>query len=263
MGILIEGFIFALSAFGLVACGYLLALKRAQAQELRAEQAEARALLLETAAGKLPASAPFSPPSASPGQDSSTVSTSPSLQGGAGAVSSLWAALDARYLFVSFEEEIRRARSRNTSLTLLTLLLENLEASSPDEESPNSSRLVRGVAHALRGQMRGCDTCIRYAANQFILILPGVSREESRRVERRVRVALQGISCETRSGTSLRPRASLASATFPEDGGSFDQLLTLADSRRSQDSLAAVPGLPAPHPSSSRLRVPPPVLSRN
>jgi diguanylate cyclase (GGDEF)-like protein len=248
---LIEGLILVLSACGLVACGYLLALKRAQAQDLGERPPQG----LETG-GRLPApTASASSLPAAPAQGSS--------QSGAGTGSSFWAALDARYLFVSFEEEIRRARSRNTSLTLLTVLLENLEAISPDQESHNSSRIVRGVAHALRGQMRGCDTCVRYAGNQFILILPGVSRDESRRVERRIRVALQGVSCEARSGASLRPRASLGSATFPEDGGSFDQLLTLADSRRSQDSLAAVPGLPAPHPSSSRLRVPPPVISRN
>jgi diguanylate cyclase (GGDEF)-like protein len=147
-------------------------------------------------------------------------------------------------LFVSFEEEIRRARERAISLTLLTLSLQNSPDDCVEEPGSGKDRLLRSVAHAVRGQMRGCDTCIRYAASEFILILPGVTRDEARRVEGRLRIALQGISHEVKRGVSFKPRASLGSATF-------------------QDSNAALPGMPPPHGSAVRFRVPPPALSRN
>jgi diguanylate cyclase (GGDEF)-like protein len=251
---------FLLAACGLMAGGYLLALRRVFLERRRATEAEARAQSLMTLLQGLSQAVTSDPASgAKPPGESMDASASPP---GSDA-SRPRPTADSRYLFVSFEEEIRRARERGIALSLLTLSLQN----SPDdpEESTGSGggRLLRSVAHAVRGQMRGCDTCIRYAASEFILILPGVTRDEARRVEGRLRIALQGVSHEVKPGVSLRPRASLGSATFPEDGGSFDQLLTLADSRRLQDSTASLPGLPPPPGSAVRFRVPPPALSRN
>jgi diguanylate cyclase (GGDEF)-like protein len=170
--------------------------------------------------------------------------------------------LDARYLFVSFEEEIRRARERSLPMTLLALSLEKAaERSAQQGPHDSQDRLLRSVAHAVRGQMRGCDTCIRYAASEFILILPGVPREEARRIEGRLRVALQGVSREAQGG--FPPRVTLGSATFPEEGASFDQLLTLADSRRRRDGAAALSPAAGHGLAAVPFRVPPPTLSRN
>jgi len=250
--------VFLLAACGLMAGGYLIALRRVLLERRRASEAEARAQSLLTVLQGLAGNhAPDAVAGLGGPLESAGISPA-----GAGAARPRPAA-ESRYLFVSFEEEIRRARERGISLTLLTLSLQNCPEEAVDGGGSGADRLLRSVAHAVRGQMRGCDTCIRYAANEFILILPGVTRDEARRVEGRLRVALQGISHEVRHGVSLRPRASLGSATFPEDGGSFDQLLTLADSRRLQDGAAALPGLPPPAGSAIRFRVPPPVLSRN
>ncbi len=166
---------------------------------------------------------------------------------------------DSRYLFVSFEEEIRRARARGAPLTLLTISLENAQESDARDPEPYD-RLLRGVALAVRGQLRGCDTCVRYASDEFILILPGVSREEARRVEARLRVAVHGVRYESPVGARLA-RARLGGATFPEDGASFDQILTLADTRRLQDG-APRRDLPA-GAALTAFRIPPPALSRN
>ena len=92
--------------------------------------------------------------------------------------------------------------------------------------------------------MRGCDTCIRYGAREFILILPGVSREEARKVEGRIRTAIQSVTIEPFPGIALPVHASLGSATYPDDGSGFDPLLTVADVRRSRDASPDLPGGP-------------------
>ncbi len=158
---------------------------------------------------------------------------------------------DTRYLFVSFEAEIHRAAGRGEPLTLLTLEAEmEYPARLPSDPSA-TDRILRGVAHAVRGQMRGCDTCIRFAAREFILILPGVSREEARRLEKRIRMAAEAVTAEPRPGMVTHVRAALGSATYPEDGSSFDQLLTLANVRRSQDASSGLPGGPGNRDAAS------------
>jgi diguanylate cyclase (GGDEF)-like protein len=152
------------------------------------------------------------------------------------------AVIETRYLFVSFEEEIRRAARRGEPLTLLTLEAGSSAAGRLASDPAVADRILRGVAHAVRGQMRGCDTCIRYGAREFILILPGVSRDEAARVERRIRTAVQAVTVEPQPGIVLQVHPTLGSATFPDDGSSFDPLLTLADIRRSRDAGGDFPG---------------------
>jgi diguanylate cyclase (GGDEF)-like protein len=151
---------------------------------------------------------------------------------------------DTRYLFVSFEEEIRRAAARGEPLTLLTLEAATRSVGSAGSEPAVTDRILRGVAHAVRSQMRGCDTCIRYGAREFILILPGVSREEARGVERRIRTAVQAVTVEPRPGIVLQVRPLLGCATFPDDGSGFDAILAVADVRRSRDASPDLPGGP-------------------
>ena len=161
------------------------------------------------------------------------------------------AVIDTRYLFVSFEEEIRGAARRGEPLTLLTLEAGSSATGRFASDPAVADRIMRGVAHAVRGQMRGCDTCIRYGTREFILILPGVSREEAARVERRIRTAIQAVSVEPQPGIVLQVHPTLGSATYPDDGSSFDPLLTLADIRRSRDAAGDFPGGPDPKSSVS------------
>ncbi|HEV8376270.1 MAG TPA: GGDEF domain-containing protein [Candidatus Polarisedimenticolia bacterium] len=238
--------VFLLAACGLVAGGYLLGLRRLLLERRRAIEAERRAGSFMALLDALSHKALPSPAGTSRGVPESP--PRPSLP-----------ALESRYLFVSFEEEIRRAGGRAAPLTLLTLSLGDRES---DDETGLSDRLLRAVAYAVRRQMRGCDTCVRYAADQFILILPDVSRDEARRVESRMRLAVHGVVHEPRPGMSVHVHASLGSATFPTEGSSFDQLLTLADSRRMHDRVPAEGWTEQPD-IAARFRVPPPALSRN
>jgi diguanylate cyclase (GGDEF)-like protein len=240
---------FFLAACGLVTGGYLLAWPRLALERRRARESERRAesllALLQARSQESGASAARVPESAF------AVPPGPVLPSATPP--------ETRYLFVSFEEEIRRAGERAVPLTLLTLSLGSPDAG---DEATHSDRLLRAVAHAVRRQMRGCDTCVRYATDQFILILPDVSRDGAHRVEARLRMAIQGVVHEPRPGMSLRARVTLGSATFPTEGSSFDQLLTLAESRRIQDRSAPEELLERTDPAK-RFRVPTPALSRN
>jgi diguanylate cyclase (GGDEF)-like protein len=138
---------------------------------------------------------------------------------------------DGRYLFVSFEEEIDRAKRRNLPLTILVMDLENLQETSPTLGHSLGDRSFRRIVHAIRKQMRKCDVCVRSSVDEFILILPGVSRGEAPGVEARLRAAIEETSRPDPTGKSFRIRLRLGSSTFPDDGQSFDRLMALADAR--------------------------------
>src|SRR4029434_3869462 len=148
--------VFFLVACGLVAGGYLLAWPPLALERRRAKESERRAgALLALVEAR-------SRESTDPAAALRRGVTSSSA--GLSAPSAPTAALSAtppetRYLFVSFDEEIRRAGERGVPLTLVILSL-GYEFSG--DEAAHSDRLLRAVAHAVRRQMRGCDTCVRY-----------------------------------------------------------------------------------------------------
>ncbi len=138
---------------------------------------------------------------------------------------------DGRYLFVSFEEEIDRAKRRNLPLTILVMDLGSLQEMVTTSGHALSNRSFRRIVHAIRKQMRKCDVCVRSAVDEFILILPGVSREEAVGVEARLRTAIEETSRPDSTGKAFRIRLRLGSSTYPDDGLTFDRLMALADAR--------------------------------
>lgn len=138
---------------------------------------------------------------------------------------------DGRYLFVSFEEEIDRAKRRDHPLTILVMNLGGLQETVQFSGHSLSDRSFRRIVHAIRGQLRKCDVCVRSAVDEFILILPGVPREEALGVETRLRAAIEKTSRPDPTGKGFRIRLCLGSSTFPDDGQTFDRLMALADAR--------------------------------
>jgi diguanylate cyclase (GGDEF)-like protein len=240
----------------LAGAGYLLALRRLSAERRRAEAAETQARVYRELLESLSAGSgrPVLPGASSRPAEAAPASVEPAS--GETPVS------DSRYLFVSFEEEIRRARDRGAPLTLMALSARpSSERGDPDERMI-PDRLLRRVALAVRGQLRGCDTFVRYAGDEFLLILPGVSREEASRVEGRIRVAVHGISFEAHPGRIIRTQISLGRATFPDDGATFDQLLTVSASRRERDRTGRL-STPSDSRAPTEYPIPPLPISHN
>jgi diguanylate cyclase (GGDEF)-like protein len=96
---------------------------------------------------------------------------------------------------------------------------------------------LRAVARTLSGALRAYDLCVRYAGDEFIVLLADCSREaaEQKRQELQQRVA--EIAFEVR-GRSLPLAVSAGTAVFPADGSTYESLLAVADQRMYRDKKA-------------------------
>jgi len=141
-------------------------------------------------------------------------------------------ASESRLLFVSFEREIRDAERRGTPLSLIDLRVEGFETIEERFGRPATDRILRGVARAIRSQLRPGDTCIRDAGGSFLILVPGLAAEAVATLSSRIEAAVSRHKFAPERGRSLRLEASLCAATFPRDGGSYDALITAARSRR-------------------------------
>ena len=138
---------------------------------------------------------------------------------------------NARYLFVSFEEEISRALRQQVPLSIIELDVNDFNEVNDHHGHPAGDRILRELARLVRAQLRGCDTCVRYAADEFIVIVPGVGKQEVNRLQRRIQEAIEDHKFIVHGGRPVRLSVSMGSSSFPEDGKSFDALIAVADAR--------------------------------
>jgi diguanylate cyclase (GGDEF)-like protein len=96
-------------------------------------------------------------------------------------------------------------------------------------------RALCEVASVLRTAIRPYDICVRYAGDEFIVVLSGCGADEAERKRIELQRAVDELYFEVRPGKRLQLGISIGSAVFPQDGESYETLLATADSRMYQD----------------------------
>jgi diguanylate cyclase (GGDEF)-like protein len=91
------------------------------------------------------------------------------------------------------------------------------------------------VAAILRAGIRPYDICIRYAGDEFIVVLSGCGSEEAERKRLELQRAVDEVRFEPQPDKALPIAISIGAAVFPLDGDSYETLLATADSRMYRD----------------------------
>src|SRR5262249_2388180 len=91
-------------------------------------------------------------------------------------------------------------------------------------------RALREIAGVLRAGLRPYDICVRYAGDEFIVVLSGCGADEAERKRLELQTAVDQLHFEVRSGKALPLAISIGAAIFPHDGESYETLLATADS---------------------------------
>jgi diguanylate cyclase (GGDEF)-like protein len=96
-------------------------------------------------------------------------------------------------------------------------------------------RALREVAAVLRAGIRPYDICVRYAGDEFIVVLSGCGADEAERKRAELQQAVDEVLFEARPGRRLPIGISIGAAIYPQDGDTYEALLATADSRMYRD----------------------------
>ncbi len=138
---------------------------------------------------------------------------------------------NARYLFGSFEQELHRATAQQGPLSIIVLDVDNFKEVNDRFGHPAGDRILRGVARAIRSQMRSCDTCVRYAGDEFIITVPGVGPDEINSVQKRITMAIANHKFAVARNRALKISVSMGAASFPDEGKTIESLIAVADAQ--------------------------------
>jgi len=137
-----------------------------------------------------------------------------------------------RFLFGSFEQDLRRAESLGRPLTLIQLDIDDFGDLNERYGRAAGDRVLRGVARAIRSTLRPGDTCVRSAGDEFVITVPGVGGDGIAAVLARVETAVQRHKFAVARGLTVRVGVTIGAASFPADGRTHEALLAVAEARR-------------------------------
>ncbi len=130
-----------------------------------------------------------------------------------------------RSLTEAVERELERCRRSGGQCAVVVWDLNGFKALNDEQGHGAGDRLLQRFAHTLRSCARAADLPARAGGDEFVLLMADASEAGARALNDRLEHALAETWRE--SGCS----ASMGVATYPEDGGCFDELVTTADRR--------------------------------
>jgi diguanylate cyclase (GGDEF)-like protein/putative nucleotidyltransferase with HDIG domain len=142
---------------------------------------------------------------------------------------------NTRFMFMHLTRELARANRLKTEVSLLVMDLDNFKDINDTYGHHVGDRALRDVAVVLRAAIRPYDICVRYAGDEFIVVLSGCGADEAERKRVELQQAVDSLQFEARPGSRLALAISVGAAVFPHDGDSYETLLATADSRMYRD----------------------------
>ena len=130
-------------------------------------------------------------------------------------------------------KELERARHDNTALGVLYLDLDHFKAINDTHGHPAGDQVLKAIASELKHEVRTDDLVGRLGGEEFAILLPKTSSEETAEAAERIRRRIAGLSITVtthRGPTTVDGlTCSIGAATYPTAGLSLDELLLAAD----------------------------------
>jgi diguanylate cyclase (GGDEF)-like protein/putative nucleotidyltransferase with HDIG domain len=174
---------------------------------------------------------------------------------------------NTRFMFVHLTRELARAERLDTEVSLLVMDLDGFKEINDSYGHHIGDKALREVARVLRNGIRPYDICVRYAGDEFVVVLSGCGAIEAEQKQRELQKTIAEICFEVRPGKTVQLGGSFGYAVFPRDGQAYESLLSTADRRMYQDKAARkgradVPAETAPAPEAASTTPRPSVFAK-
>ncbi len=134
-----------------------------------------------------------------------------------------------RYMEESLYRELRRATREGGSLGLIMADLDHFKELNDTLGHAAGDVVLRAVGGFLQTAVRGEDIACRFGGEEFVIILPKASLEDTKRRADRLRQDLKMLPVGETDRRHAAITMSLGVASFPEHGAEGDELLNAAD----------------------------------
>ncbi|MCX7769839.1 MAG: diguanylate cyclase [Proteobacteria bacterium] len=144
-------------------------------------------------------------------------------------IDDLTKAYNIRYLYVSLDNELKRAERFGTNVSILFIDLDFFKNVNDQYGHLVGSKLLIEFTNEIKKCVRGIDTVIRYGGDEFIVICTETDVELAKKVAERLRRRTEECEFLKKEGYSIHITCSIGIATYPTHGTTKTELIDLAD----------------------------------
>lgn len=143
-----------------------------------------------------------------------------------------------RTLFARLTHELARAARLRKELALVVIDLDDFKSINDRFGHHVGDQALRTVATELRRALRPYDLCVRFAGDEFVILMSDTGRETAEAKVRIMQEHIGGFDIEGFAGRRVSLSASAGVAVSPRDGTTYETLLADADRRMYLDKAA-------------------------
>lgn len=136
---------------------------------------------------------------------------------------------NTRYLDMSLQTELKRAKRFKTHLSILFLDLDHFKDINDTHGHLVGSKVLIETSKVIKICVREFDIVIRYGGDEFIVILIETDRKGANLVAERIRQSVEEKVFKIRDDLEIKSTCCVGVATFPNDAESQAELIHLAD----------------------------------
>jgi diguanylate cyclase (GGDEF)-like protein len=136
---------------------------------------------------------------------------------------------NARCFRIRLDQELSRARQEKQPLSLIAIDLDGLKYVNDTHGHQSGDRVLCTVAEVFRRHVREVDTVVRYAGDEFFIIVPDIPNRQISDMQHRLKAAVRATSVQVTPGNRIGLSASFGAATFPGDAQQAEALIAAAD----------------------------------
>ncbi len=134
-----------------------------------------------------------------------------------------------RYMEETLERELRRAERRQASLGIVLFDLDHFKRFNDTFGHPAGDAVLREIGAFIQTRIRAEDIACRYGGEEFVIILPEASLEDTLKRAERIREGIKQLHVRYRDQALGAVTTSLGIAVFPKHGSSVETILKAAD----------------------------------
>jgi diguanylate cyclase (GGDEF)-like protein len=136
---------------------------------------------------------------------------------------------NARHLNFVLDTEIYRSNRYGYEFSVIFIDLDHFKQVNDVHGHLVGSKLLWMIGDIIKGHLRMIDYAFRYGGDEFVVLLPQTSKENSLMVVRRIRDLLTSRVFFAEENMNIKVTASFGVASFPVDGRTRKELLRKAD----------------------------------
>lgn len=141
----------------------------------------------------------------------------------------LTGAFNYRYFVKKLEEEKRRASRYNLALSIIMVDIDWFKKVNDSYGHEAGNIILRDLGCTIKDCVRDVDIFFRYGGEEFVIILPQTHLKEATLIGERIRLAVAATDHKIGGGEALNVTVSVGVSSFPENGHSQEELVSLAD----------------------------------